>query len=216
MKIWCNESNDAILETQWWAGDLAMARVVPGSRSGPGNRHALGICLGNGHDLQISEEENSESSGSKKRRHSSNNDDNSDGAARRSHENDQLGAQINRRPRGRPPGSKNKKKSPIIVKQESTNALRAHLLEIANGCDVAESLARFARRRQRGVCILSGSGTVSNVALRQPATGTGTGTTVMTLHGCFEISRFLGRSCPLRSEPGLRASPFMSREVRGK
>lgn len=179
-----------------------MAGVVPGSRSGPGNGHAPGICPGNGHDLQISEEENSESSGSKKRRHSSNNDDNSDGAAGRSHEGDQLGAQINRRPRGRPPGSKNKKKSPIIVKQESTNALRAHVLEISNGCDVAESLATFARRRQRGVCVLSGSGTVSNVALRQPATATATGTAVVTLHGCFEILSLSGAFLPTTEPAG--------------
>lgn len=182
-----------------------MAGVVPGSRSGPGNGHAPGLCTGNGHshglvarDLQISEDEKSESSGSKKRRQSSNNDDNSDAAAGRSFEGDTLVAEINRRPRGRPPGSKNKKKPPIIVKQESTNALRAHALEIANGCDVVESLATFARRRQRGLCILSASGTVSNVTLRQP----GTGTTVMTLHGCFEILSLSGAFLPTTEPSG--------------
>lgn len=182
-----------------------MAGVVPGSRSGAGNGHAPGLCPGNGHshglvarDLQISEDEKSESSGSKKRRQSSNNDDNSDAAAGRSFEGDQLGSEINRRPRGRPPGSKNKKKPPIIVKQESANALRAHVLEIANGCDVVESLATFARRRQRGLCILSGSGTVSNVTLRQP----GTGTAVMTLHGCFEILSFSGAFLPTTEPAG--------------
>lgn len=182
-----------------------MAGVVPGSRSGPGNGHAPGLCPGNGHshglvarDLQISEDEKSESSGSKKRRQSSNNDDNSDAAAGRSFEGDTLVAEINRRPRGRPPGSKNKKKPPIIVKQESTNALRAHVLEIANGCDVVESLATFARRRQRGLCILSASGTVSNVTLRQP----GTGTTVMTLHGCFEILSLSGAFLPTTEPSG--------------
>nr|GMD81608.1 AT-hook motif nuclear-localized protein 20-like [Ipomoea batatas] len=41
-------------------------------------------------------------------------------------------------------------------------------MEIAGGSDVADSIAQFARRRQRGVCVLSGNGAVANVTLRQP------------------------------------------------
>ncbi|KAL3570137.1 hypothetical protein D5086_027386 [Populus alba] len=74
-----------------------------------------------------------------------------------------------RRPRGRPPGSKNKEKPPIIITRESANTLRAHILEVGNGCDVFECVGNYARRRQRGICILSGAGTVTNVSIRQPA-----------------------------------------------
>ncbi|KAG6400468.1 hypothetical protein SASPL_137302 [Salvia splendens] len=64
-----------------------------------------------------------------------------------------------RRPRGRPAGSKNKPKPPIIITRDSANALRSHVMEIASGCDVQESISAFATRRQRGVCVLSGGGT---------------------------------------------------------
>lgn len=71
-----------------------------------------------------------------------------------------------RRPRGRPAGSKNKPKPPIIITRDSANALRSHVMEIATGCDIQESISNFATRRQRGVCILSASGTVTNVTIR--------------------------------------------------
>ncbi|GAB2246539.1 hypothetical protein Droror1_Dr00002032 [Drosera rotundifolia] len=102
-----------------------------------------------------------------------------------------------RRPRGRPPGSKNKPKPPIFVTRDSPNALRSHVMEIASGADVAESIAHFARRRQRGVCVLSANGTVTNVTLRQP-----TGSAVMALHGRFEILSVSGSFLPGPTLPG--------------
>lgn len=98
----------------------------------------------------------------------------------------------NRRPRGRPPGSKNKPKPPIFVTRDSPNALRSHVMEVAGGADVAESVAQFARRRQRGVCVLSGSGSVANVTLRQPAAPGA----VVALHGRFEILSLTGAFLP--------------------
>ncbi|KAG9454577.1 hypothetical protein H6P81_007481 [Aristolochia fimbriata] len=103
-----------------------------------------------------------------------------------------------RRPRGRPPGSKNKPKPPIIITRESPNALRSHVLEIGSGSDVVDSIATFARRRQRGVCVLSGSGIVTNVTLRQPASPGA----VITLHGRFEILSLSGAFLPAPSPPG--------------
>lgn len=103
-----------------------------------------------------------------------------------------------RKPRGRPPGSKNKPKPPIIITRDSGNALRAHVMEIANGCDVGESVATFARRRQRGVCILSGTGMVTNVTLRQPAAPGA----IVTLHGRFEILSLSGSFLPPPAPPG--------------
>lgn len=105
--------------------------------------------------------------------------------------------EITRRPRGRPAGSKNKPKPPIIITRDSANALRSHVMEIANGCDIAESVSTFAARRQRGVCILSGSGTVTNVTLRQPAAPGA----VVTLHGRFEILSLSGSFLPPPAPP---------------
>ena len=105
--------------------------------------------------------------------------------------------EIQRRPRGRPAGSKNKPKPPIIITRDSANALRSHVMEIANGCDIMESITVFARRRQRGVCVLSGSGTVTNVTLRQPASPGA----VVTLHGRFEILSLSGSFLPPPAPP---------------
>ncbi|GMJ01949.1 AT-hook motif nuclear-localized protein 20 [Hibiscus trionum] len=104
----------------------------------------------------------------------------------------------NRRPRGRPPGSKNKPKPPIFVTRDSPNALRSHVMEVAGGTDVAESIAQFARRRQRGVCVLSGSGSVANVTLRQPAAPGA----VVALQGRFEILSLTGAFLPGPAPPG--------------
>ncbi|TXG49820.1 hypothetical protein EZV62_025695 [Acer yangbiense] len=108
------------------------------------------------------------------------------------------GGSSSRRPRGRPPGSKNKPKPPIVITKESPNSLRSHVLEITTGTDIVESIADFAQRRHRGVSILSGSGIVTNVTLRQPAAPGG----VITLHGRFEILSLSGAFLPAPSPPG--------------
>ncbi|CAL0313669.1 unnamed protein product [Lupinus luteus] len=105
---------------------------------------------------------------------------------------------IGRRPRGRPPGSKNKAKPPVIITRESANTLRAHILEVGSGADVFDCVATYARRRQRGICILSGSGTVTNVTLRQPSAAGA----VVTLQGIFEILSLSGSFLPPPAPPG--------------
>ncbi|KAL5985410.1 hypothetical protein ACLOJK_027394 [Asimina triloba] len=105
---------------------------------------------------------------------------------------------VTRRPRGRPPGSKNKPRPPVIITRESANTLRAHIFEVASGCDVFECISTYARRRQRGVCILSGTGLVTDVSLRQPASVGA----VVTLHGRFEILSLTGSFLPPPAPPG--------------
>ncbi|KAL2542579.1 AT-hook motif nuclear-localized protein 19 [Abeliophyllum distichum] len=51
---------------------------------------------------------------------------------------------LTHRPRGRPTGSKNKPKSPVFVTRDSPNALHSHVMEVASGFDMAESIAEFA------------------------------------------------------------------------
>ncbi|XP_062083299.1 AT-hook motif nuclear-localized protein 19-like [Humulus lupulus] len=163
---------------RWWGGQMGLQGVVETSTSSsPMKKPDLGISMGNiaaGGNDDEDERENS--------------DEPREGAI-------EVG---NRRPRGRPPGSKNKPKPPIFVTRDSPNALRSHVMEIANGADIAESVAHFARRRARGVCVLSGSGTVTNVTLRQPSAPS----SVMALHGRFEILSLTGAFLPGPAPPG--------------
>lgn len=92
--------------------------------------------------------------------------------------------EIGRRPRGRPPGSKNKPKAPLIITHEPEPAMSPHILEIPGGSDIVEAIARFSNRTKTGLCILTGSGTVANVTLRQPSAPPGT---TVIFHGRFNI-----------------------------
>lgn len=105
--------------------------------------------------------------------------------------------EIVKRQRGRPAGSKNKPKPPIIITRDSANALRSHIMEVADGSDIVESVAAFARLRQRGICILSGTGTVTNVTFRQPASPG----SIVTLQGRFEILSLAGSFLPPPAPP---------------
>lgn len=94
--------------------------------------------------------------------------------------------EVVRRPRGRPPGSKNKPKpAPVVVAQDpSEPSMGPYILELPAGVDVVEATARFCRRRGVGLCVLSGHGSVSNVALKQPSATPGA---TLAFHGRFDI-----------------------------
>ncbi|XP_022766421.1 AT-hook motif nuclear-localized protein 17-like [Durio zibethinus] len=92
--------------------------------------------------------------------------------------------EVVRRPRGRPPGSKNKPRPPVIITRESDPAMSPYILEIPGGNDVVEAISSFSRRKNIGICVLAGSGTVSNVTLRQPSTTPGA---TVTFHGRLDI-----------------------------
>ncbi|KAI4997738.1 hypothetical protein ZWY2020_053080 [Hordeum vulgare] len=62
-----------------------------------------------------------------------------------------------------------------------------------------EAVATFAQRRQRGVSVLSGSGVVGNVTLRQPAAPPDS---VITLHSHFGILSLSGAFLPLPCPSG--------------
>lgn len=97
--------------------------------------------------------------------------------------------EVAKRPRGRPPGSKNKPKPPVVITREAepAAAMRPHVLEIPNGHDIVDSLVRFSRRRNLGVCVLAGTGAVSNVTLNQQASLPTGGAGSIAFHGRFEI-----------------------------
>ncbi|KAH7843982.1 hypothetical protein Vadar_023097 [Vaccinium darrowii] len=172
------------MANQWWT------EVLVGM---PGIDPATSSLMLNEHDLEISVNE-------KVSRSSGKEDDEEDEDR---HNRDELneGAVVepgSRRPRGRPRGSRNKPKPPTFVTRDSPNALHSHVMEIAGGTDVAESIAQYARKRQRGVCVLSGSGSVDNVTLRQPATPGA----IVALQGRFEILSLTGTFLPEPSPPG--------------
>ena len=92
--------------------------------------------------------------------------------------------EVVRRPRARPPGSKNKPKPPVIITRDAEPAMSPYILEVPGGSDVVEAIARFSRRKNVGLCVLTGSGTVANVSLRQPSSTPGA---TVTFHGRFDI-----------------------------
>ncbi|KAJ7535788.1 hypothetical protein O6H91_12G045800 [Diphasiastrum complanatum] len=118
---------------------------------------------------------------------------------------EEAGGMAHRKPRGRPPGSKNKPKPPIVITRDIGNTMRPHVIEISGGCDVGETLSAFARENERGLCVLGGSGTVVNVTLRHLAAP---GSSV-TYHGRFEILSLSGTFLPPPTPvtvPGLRVA----------
>lgn len=108
---------------------------------------------------------------------------------------DQHGAKIHRRRRGRPPGSRNKPSPPILITNHAPNAFQTHVFQITPATDIAHSISTFAHRRHCGLSILSSSGLVANVTLRQPAAPGG----VITLHERFEILSLSGAFLPAPS-----------------
>ncbi|KAI3823671.1 hypothetical protein L1987_05111 [Smallanthus sonchifolius] len=160
----------------------------------PASAHSLPPPFRNFNLHQNSEDEQSGSSGLNIGGHKREREENNNEMMNNSSEGKE--GDMGRRPRGRPSGSKNKPKPPIIITRDSANALRTHVMEVSDGCDVIDSISTFARRRQRGVCIISGTGTVINVTLRQPASAT-----VLTLHGRFEILSLSGSFLPPPAPP---------------
>ncbi|KAM0953494.1 putative AT-hook motif nuclear-localized protein 15-29 [Dioscorea sansibarensis] len=205
------------MANRWWGGSSGMVDPVVSSSLQPPsldllNQHQLQHLAHLGH-LRRDHDPNqttTQSSGSHNNNNHPNDEDDSGGnvddqtAAGGSGSLDLAetgGSNSNtpgRRPRGRPAGSKNKPKPPIIITRDSPNALRSHVLEISSGTDIMDAMLTFARKRQRGLCILSGSGVVTNVSLRQP----GAPGAVVTLQGRFEILSLAGAFLPAPSPPG--------------
>ncbi|KAJ4874186.1 AT-hook motif nuclear-localized protein 19 [Raphanus sativus] len=189
----------------WWTGQVNLS----GLETTPPSSSQLKTP-----DLHISMNMAMDSSGHNNHHHhhqevntNNNNDEDRDNLSGEDHEPREGAVEApTRRPRGRPAGSKNKPKPPIFVTRDSPNALKSHVMEIASGTDVIETLATFARRRQRGICILSGNGTVANVTLRQPSAAAVAappgGAPVLALQGRFEILSLTGSFLPGPAPPG--------------
>ncbi|CAL0324326.1 unnamed protein product [Lupinus luteus] len=93
-----------------------------------------------------------------------------------------------KRPRGRPPGSKNKPKPPLVITQESEETLKPVIIEIAAGLDVVKVVENFARRRHVCISVISGSGSISDVTIRNPLPNSPS----FTIHGPFTLLALSG------------------------
>ncbi|KAL3733064.1 hypothetical protein ACJRO7_022567 [Eucalyptus globulus] len=98
---------------------------------------------------------------------------------------DGASIEVVRRPRGRPPGSKNKPKPPLIITRDPEPTMAPYILEVPGGTDVVHSISTFCRRKAIGLCVLAGSGAVANFTIRHPSASP-PGATV-TFHGRFDI-----------------------------
>uniref|UniRef100_A0A7N0UUW1 AT-hook motif nuclear-localized protein n=1 Tax=Kalanchoe fedtschenkoi TaxID=63787 RepID=A0A7N0UUW1_KALFE len=108
-----------------------------------------------------------------------------------------------RKPRGRPPGSKNKPKPPVVITKESPNAMRSYMLEVSSGSDIVDSISNFASRRHHGISVLSGSGAVTNVILKQATGGGAASGGAISLQGRFNILSLSGAFLPAPSPAGV-------------
>ncbi|KAL9245556.1 hypothetical protein vseg_019194 [Gypsophila vaccaria] len=96
---------------------------------------------------------------------------------------------LSRRSRGRPPGSKNKPKpqfSPSPSPSPSPS-ITPYLLQLPSGSDLISSLTRFSRLRGLCLCVLSTSGAVHNVTLKQPLPASSGEVETITFHGRFHL-----------------------------
>ncbi|KAL6183886.1 hypothetical protein ACLB2K_045296 [Fragaria x ananassa] len=90
--------------------------------------------------------------------------------------------------RGRPPGSTNTKKHQMEALGPAGMGFTPHIITVKAGEDISSKIMSFSQNGPRAVCILSATGAISNVTLRQPATSGGT----VTYEGRFEILSLCG------------------------
>jgi hypothetical protein len=71
-----------------------------------------------------------------------------------------------KRSRGRPKGSKNKPKPPMVITVEPESFMKQIFIAISAGCDVVESIIKMALRHQADITVMRGSGLVSDITIR--------------------------------------------------
>jgi len=71
-----------------------------------------------------------------------------------------------KRSRGRPKGSKNKPKPPVVITVEPESFMKLIFIEISAGCDIVESIVKMAWRHQADISVMRGSGLVTDITIR--------------------------------------------------
>ncbi|MED6136019.1 hypothetical protein PIB30_052098 [Stylosanthes scabra] len=96
------------------------------------------------------------------------------------------GTPLEKKRRGRPPGSGRKQQLASLGEWMNSSAGMAfspHVISVESGEDIVAKLLSFAQQRPRALCIMSGTGIVSSVTMRQPASNTPS----VTYDGRFQI-----------------------------
>ncbi|GER31250.1 AT hook motif DNA-binding family protein [Striga asiatica] len=78
------------------------------------------------------------------------------------------------------------------VECSTGSSLLPHVIIVNTGEDITTKINEFARQGPRAVCIVSGSGTVSNVTIQHPNSSGG----ILTYEGIFEILSLSGSFTP--------------------
>ncbi|KAG5538409.1 hypothetical protein RHGRI_019103 [Rhododendron griersonianum] len=110
-----------------------------------------------------------------------------------------------KRGRGRPPGSGRKQQIASLGELMSGSAgmgFTPHVITIAVGEDITTKIMSFSQQGPRAICILSASGSVSSVTLRQPSTSGGN----VTYEHDMDISAsfYIAKTFPLAFLPTLK------------
>ncbi|XP_010550568.1 PREDICTED: AT-hook motif nuclear-localized protein 6 [Tarenaya hassleriana] len=87
-----------------------------------------------------------------------------------------------------------------------------HIFTVNAGEDVMMKVMSFSQQGSRAICILSATGSISNVTLRQPTTSGGT----LTYEGRFEILSFTGSFMPIGNGETKGRSGGMSISLAGQ
>ncbi|GMG99995.1 hypothetical protein Nepgr_001835 [Nepenthes gracilis] len=115
-----------------------------------------------------------------------------------------------RKPRGRPPGSKNKPKPTVYIAKETESSVKTQQLEIPSGLDIVEMIQKFSTKNKVGINVINGFGSVNNVMLRHPVIP---GQSV-TLSGTFDLLSvsgiFMGSSTCNSKEKSSCGSPCLA------
>ncbi|XP_010473594.1 PREDICTED: AT-hook motif nuclear-localized protein 5 isoform X1 [Camelina sativa] len=108
-----------------------------------------------------------------------------------------------KRARGRPPGTGRKQRLANLGEWMNTSAgfaFAPHVISVGAGEDIVSKVLSFSQKRPRALCIMSGTGTVSSVTLREPASTAPS----LTFEGRFEILS-LGGSYLVNEEGGSKS-----------
>ncbi|BAT83836.1 hypothetical protein LR48_Vigan03g066300 [Vigna angularis] len=111
--------------------------------------------------------------------------------------------------RGRPKGMDYKLPKKVGVHYlggSDGTSFMPHIITVNSGEDIAMKVISFSQQGPRAICILSASGVISNVTLRQPDSSGGT----LTYEGRFEILSLSGSFMPTENQGTRSRSGGMS------
>jgi len=93
-----------------------------------------------------------------------------------------------KRSRGRPKGSKNKPKPPVVITKEPESFMEQIFIEVSAGCDVVESIIKMAWHHQADISVMRGFGLVSDITIRNSTPHSST----LTIEGPVQMMSLSG------------------------